>query len=151
MAKIVREENVLSILDDKNFKRLFEENVAESGVSAIGAPKREWYAAAEKLGLLHAFAARDDAGELVGYASVAITCSPHYSTSEAILDVVFVTEDYRETTLGARLLLACARCAKKNGASKLVLSAKKGTRFYFELKSNPKKFKEQHTSFEMEV
>lgn len=145
----VKVESVKSIIEDKDFKKLYELNCEESGISS-GFPDAKWYAEAESLGIVTAFAARID-GKLVGYASLFLTYSPHYGNKHAALDTVFVDPEHRKSGLGARLMLAGIRYAKSHGAGRMVMTARKNSVFYAELKSNPKRFREQHTYFELEV
>lgn len=68
-------------------------------------PDRQVYEAADANGMLRVYTVRGANGDLYGYALFFVRRNPHYASSlQAVQDIVFVAPEYRQGTLGMRLL-----------------------------------------------
>lgn len=68
-------------------------------------PDWDRYHQMQDAGLLSVFTARDNAGELIGYAAFITSYNLHYRTSlQAVQDVVFLHPEHRNGTAGYLLL-----------------------------------------------
>jgi len=68
-------------------------------------PDRTLYAASEAADMLRVYTVRGTGGDLYGYALFFVRSNAHYASSkQAVQDIVFIAPEYRQGTLGMRLL-----------------------------------------------
>lgn len=87
-------------------------------------PDVQRYVGLQKNNILHNIVVYKD-NKIVGYSITLITPSLHYSDNIfAQVDVIYVDQAYRHSTIGARLLIETERQAKDNGAHVVLHHAK---------------------------
>lgn len=90
------------------------------------APNTGTYRLMEEAGLLRTYAARDQAGKLVGYAAMFIAPSIHHeSLLQAAHDVVYVAPEYRGKCVGLRLIKYLEADMLAEGVDEISHSVKK--------------------------
>jgi len=88
------------------------------------APDRRKYKLLQELGIIKNIVIYDG-DVVVGYSVLIVQPNLHYSDNVfAHVDIIYVAKQYRQSSLGARLLLATERLAKDLGASVLTHHAK---------------------------
>lgn len=112
-----------------NITELMAENWAETGFDFELNPSLDVYQAAVKAGVMFALVATNNAGEIVGYCTTAITNHPfNPAVIVAANDALFVKKEYRGI-LSARLIVAAEKEAKARGASRFLWHTRAGTDF----------------------
>jgi len=110
-----------------NFIALRDEYFEECAIAGLPpvAERFEIYKRMEDVGFFHLFGAYD--GEtLVGFVSVIVSIIPHYGVAVAVAESLFLSKDFRATTLGLGLIKAAQECAKDQGSSGILFSAPTG-------------------------
>lgn len=88
-------------------------------------PDKEKYHQLQEVGVIKNIVVYNEKDEVVGYSVLLIQPALHYSCDVfAHVDIIYVDKQYRESSLGARLLLATENIAKENGASVILHHAK---------------------------
>jgi GNAT superfamily N-acetyltransferase len=83
------------------------------------------YKQLQDVGILKNIVVYNNQNVAVGYSVLLIQPHLHYSTTVyAAVDVIYIDPEYRNTTLGARLLVAAEKQAKEHGASIVLHHAK---------------------------
>lgn len=78
-------------------------------------PNKAFYAAAEEVGMLRCYTARDGV-QLVGYVVFFAKPNPHYQGSlQAAQDVLFLLPEYRKGMAGVRLITVAEKNLKAEG------------------------------------
>lgn len=115
--------SVAEVMGAVEFPTLIEEYARESAIEGLPPPlaKLESYQSLEFTGAIHIFAAVQDGG-LVGFITVAIPPSLHFSVPLAVTESFYVAPAHRGQT-GLRLLVAAERLAKERGSPGLLVSA----------------------------
>lgn len=88
-------------------------------------PDVQQYVSLEQTGLLHVAGAWVD-GRLVGFFSLIVYRSPHYSALLAVTESLFVAPEDRASGAGMRLLRLAEETARMNGAVGFLVSAPAG-------------------------
>ena len=87
-------------------------------------PDKNKFKSLQDNGTLHNLVAYHNSN-VIGYSIVFINPHIHYSTSiVAHVDVIYVSKNYRGTSVGARLLIETEKTAKLNGAKVITHHAK---------------------------
>jgi GNAT superfamily N-acetyltransferase len=113
--------------NDQNFPDLRDEYSKECSIAGLPpiAERFEVYKRMEDVGFFHLFGAYSD-DELVGFVSVIISIIPHYGVAVVVAESLFLSKDFRATTLGRSLINAAEDCAKDAGSPGLLFSAPTG-------------------------
>ena len=91
-------------------------------------PSIELYERLETAGLLHCFGVYAG-GCLVGFATIITNVVPHYNRVTAITESVFVSNAYRKSGVGLKLLKAIVEHSRRYKAVGLLISTPAGSRF----------------------
>lgn len=112
---------------DQNFSALRDEYSEECAIAGLPpiAEKFEVYKRMEDVGFFHLFGAYSG-DRLVGFVSVIISIIPHYGVAVAVAESLFLSKEFRSTTLGRSLISAAEDCSKDAGSSGLLFSAPTG-------------------------
>jgi GNAT superfamily N-acetyltransferase len=119
----------VSVTDLLESKALIAEYAAECSIPAIGQinPSPEIYEALEQAGIFKCFGVFD--GErLVGFATILTTVFPHYGTTVATVESLFVESASRKGVAGTELLEVLESYAKEVGCVAILYSAPAGGR-----------------------
>ena len=88
------------------------------------APDRKKYKQLQELGIINNIVVYDS-DVVVGYSVLIVQPNLHYSENVfAYVDIIYVSKQYRQSSIGARLLLATEHLAKELGASVITHHAK---------------------------
>ena len=88
------------------------------------APDRKKYKQLQELGIINNIVVYDG-DKVVGYSVLIVQPNLHYSENVfAYVDIIYVSKQYRQSSIGARLLLATEQLAKDLGASVITHHAK---------------------------
>jgi GNAT superfamily N-acetyltransferase len=112
---------------DSNFDALRDEYSEECAIAGLPpiAEKFEVYKRMEDVGFFHLFGAYSE-DKLVGFVSVIISIIPHYGVAIAVAESLFLSKEFRPTSLGRGLIASAEDCAKTAGSSGLLFSAPVG-------------------------
>ena len=115
---------VAEILDDSRFRLLAREYAAESRPSGMPPAKVDFavYAAMVESGTLKAFGAYAD-DDLVGFISVLIGPSFHYSAQLAVIESFYVLNAHRRFGTAFRLMQSAEDWAKEMGCTVMIATA----------------------------
>lgn len=121
---IIKKSSVKEVEGKPNFIKLLEEYGNESAIPGMPPPiaKMVTYRHLESLGALHVIAALLD-DLLIGIVTILLPTLPHYSVFLAVTESFFVTEKYRKTGAGLKLLKAAEEFAIGSGSPGLLVSA----------------------------
>ena len=108
---------------------LLDEYALESSIPEIGIPDAQFatYHALEAAQVLHPIASFED-GVMTGFIVPLIVPLPHYGLVTATVESFFVSQSYRDTGVGMRLLSNAEKISRERGAKALLLSAPAGGR-----------------------
>jgi GNAT superfamily N-acetyltransferase len=111
-----------------NLDELVNEYAHEVRIAEMPWPRVDWaiYRRLEQAGALHVFAARDDAGTLVGFVVMIVSVMPEYGVTLACTEAFFVGSAWRHTGAGLKLLVAADTRAREVKAPGLAVSAPLG-------------------------
>ena len=104
-----------AVLDAPNSKALIRAYAEECSVPGAE-PQRDIYAAMERAGVLHCFAALAD-GILIGFCAILTARMPHTGNLLATGESIFVDPAYRDTGAGDCLIEAAEQHAQNLGAT----------------------------------
>lgn len=142
-------------VDDLRFaqgvKALLREYAAECSIHGLPSPKPEWltYARLEFHGAMQVLGAyHDDA--LVGFCTVLVSLSPHYSALIAVTESLFVGASHRHTGAGLALLREAEAVARERQAVGMLVSAPFGGALAAVLESS-RNFRETNRAFFREL
>lgn len=110
-----------------NIDDLLREYGDEARLEGLPAPKahRESYTMMENAGMLSIFVALSG-DVLIGFVVLAVCILPHYSVKTATIESIFVSDAYRVTNAGAKLLFTAEDKARERGAAGLFVNASIG-------------------------
>lgn len=128
MIEGIHKASVDDVMGAPEFATLIEGYASESAIDGLPPPlaKLESYRSLEFTGAIHAFSAVQD-GALVGFITVAVPPSLHFSVPLAVTESFYVAPAHRGMT-GIRLLAAAEKLAKEAGSPGLLVSAPLGGR-----------------------
>lgn len=130
MGGSIRPIRYVDVLDAPNAESLLSEYAHECSLPAIGQPdpQRQMYDAMEQAGRLFVLGAYDD-DKLVGFASFLMAALPHYGKKVATMESLFLSQEYRGSGLGMKLLVAVEQIAKDSECVAVLYSARTGSTF----------------------
>lgn len=126
----VQPATVAAIMEAPEFAALVAEYAAESAIDGLPPPQARMsqYRDLEAAGLLRAFAAITDAGELAGFISVLSAPLPHYGRTVAVSESFFVGRAHRASLAGLKLLVAAEAETATIAAPGTLVSAPYGSK-----------------------
>lgn len=127
MTLNIRECSVAEIETSSNIAKLLEEYAAESSLSGLPHPSAKWemYKHLEIVKAIHIFGAFYE-DTLIGFIVFLAPVLPHYGMQVAVAESFFVSETYRKTGAGLKLLRKAEKHAQGLGSPGLLVSAPSG-------------------------
>lgn len=122
---------------------LFEAHYAELSVDTDRAVKPDWWSLRKlrTIGRLHTIGAWMS-GDLIGYSvSIHVPRHLHYDFGYVMNDALYVSPDYRNGTVGGRLMSVVREWAVEQGADEVTWHAKEGTELHRKLDRARERFK----------
>jgi GNAT superfamily N-acetyltransferase len=125
---MIQRATVSEVMGAPEFDALIKEYARESAIEGLPEPlaKLESYQAIEHLGVIHVSRAEHE-GRLIGFVTVAVPPSLHFSVPLAVTESFFVTKAHRGM-VGLQLLASAEKIALDCGSPGLLVCAPLGGR-----------------------
>lgn len=124
MLEIIRR-TFSQVSREKGFNALLEEYAAECAIHGLPepSPRFETYKMLDTSTMFHGLGAYFD-GRLIGFAAILAPIIPHYGTTIATMESIFVTREFRRKTgAGMGLLREAQQIAREIGSPAIMISA----------------------------
>ena len=134
-------DNVISDPAFEDVTKAYGETGLKELVGETWSVDTKQYSLLAQAGILKAFTVRVD-GRMVGFASLTLSKSPHTGKPVALVESIFVLEEYRRYSMS--LIAVMKQYARANGFPYLSVSAPVGSRFDHMLSLNAKRERAKH-------